>query len=207
MPYHGYTIDDMAAIADARGCSYGVIQAHLEFGAPWPNLRKSVKWPKDSMHRGEMQLDSHGREISLPAPDPAQPVPKKQKSAQMPVCTVCGQKTPSAEIARVTYKQGTARKFTCRLVGSICAVCSSRLLPKKRPTNEEIYPRHDDEGNKLDCRRTARCFRCRAFYPRAEGGTVFAEKAEMQHTLLAGYLCPDCLPVWLEETKKSGTPN
>lgn len=209
MARHGYTIEDMCAIADARDCSYGVVQQHLEFGAPWPPLRHSVIWPEDSAHHGEMILGPDG-EINAPAPAPAKKKASAnhiQKRKKDGICTRCGASYPPAERTRVSMRHRWARHQFGSAIGDWCPSCAAALLPPERPKLDEIYPKFDDAGKKLDPRRTARCFRCGGFFTRADGGKIFSDTIETQHLMLAGYLCPDCLPGWQEEAKKSDAPN
>lgn len=55
-PKPRYTWEEQAARADARGISYGRLVYLEENGLPLPPLKRSVRWPWDSPHRGEEQL-------------------------------------------------------------------------------------------------------------------------------------------------------
>lgn len=207
---HGYTIEDMCAISDARCCSYGVVQQHLELGAPWPPLRKSVRWPKDSNHKGEMQLDAKGREftaLQLPdAPDQKEhPKPRTRKQiVNYPPCTACGEATDASLITHVVTHVGRCRKHTSKVIGNYCPSCFAKLMPWERPTKADMRPAKDDDGKKLDTRNTARCSRCRCFYSKAAGAAIYIDNATTTHKKLGGYLCPECLAAW--NTKKSPAP-
>lgn len=55
-PKPRYTWQEQDARAEARGLTYGQLVNLENNGLPLPPLRRSVKWPWDSPHRGEEQI-------------------------------------------------------------------------------------------------------------------------------------------------------
>lgn len=207
MVYHGYTIEEMCAIADAHGIhgNYGAVQKHLEYGAPLPPLREPVKWPKGSAHQGEMQLVG-GQVINVqicmevPKPDAHRASQKKPSGLH---CNRCGGLCPSDSLQRVKLRYPRSSSQAANLAGILCSACAPKLLPMQRPTRQEKYPTTDDAGNRIGGRTVAKCHRCGVFHAKKEGAQIYTRAPGDDAPHLMGYLCAVCAPEFEAEIKKA----
>ena len=209
MQRHGYTIDDMVAMAEARGVFYGDIQRHLLYGSPLPPLKHSVKWPRGSAHKGEQILTENGEErnTKIRTPDEipeAPPKAQKERTFQHSIlCTSCGDEFSQDEIEKIYLQR--AKVHNPRLTALVCKSCFARLLPVRPLTRREKYANPAPEEVVSAKFRVAKCARCGAVFAKEDGSRIYVRHPNSTRALYC-YICAACTQEWETDAKKASDP-